>query len=605
MAIDPTNAANRVRLSRAVDESFRELRHYSRLRDTTIRAYLGVTPSNLGPEWAKTTGWGGSSRRGHGIDAKYRKSLPKGNLLQAAGLGLQVALAYGEPQFLYKARMPEHIGLAEKLTAGVNRMVTLLNAGDTARNVAADSYFGFGVFKVGIGRLPFSARATTGLTIGPNIWRTSQDDLVYDIHASDWRNKMGYIGDMYTMPLGDAQEMYPNDADRLEALTDTERLDARHVLPRPSNLTSAEDEVRLIDLFFQDIGAVATWAIRGDSFGELANEPLTVREYDGHWSGIYEILNHLYSPDELVPIAQAESVKSFHFLFNDLMHLTSEQALNAKINPTYRRGNDTDMQKLWTAKDRHPVGLTHMNPTEQQFFEIPGPSQNQTAFMSAMFNFFKEFTPTFDEPSRAPTATQGALERQTTNAIIGEARRKFNRSLQLVGYKLGHLLMNSNDLFLPSSRPLRPGSDIPVDVSFLPAGDDPRTATIDDFDISVEPYSLPFRSPQERLQQLFAINEQISLMMQLRASGAPINIEKVINTLSDYSGLPEIKEWYEELDPLFQLQSQQGRTNVPRVGVGQYTRESVSTRTNGGEIQQNLEQMGNERNGSDRQVQQR
>ena len=600
MAINPLNAKHRERLSRAVDESYRELRHYSRLRDVTIKAYLGVTPHTTGPEWAKTTGWGHSGR---GTESKYRKSLPKGNLLQSAGLGLQVALAYGEPQFLFKARMPEHIGLAEKLTAGVNRMVTLLNAGDTARNVAADSYFGFGVFKVGIGRLPPSARATTGLTIGPNIWRVDQNNLVYDIHASNWHDGMSYIGDLYDTPLDDAQEMYPDHADRLAAMTDTERIDAQHVLPRQSNLASAEDKVRLIDLFFPDIGVIAVWPIRGDSFGELANEPLAVREYNGHWSGIYEILNHLYSPDELVPIAQAESVKSFHFLFNDLMHLTSEQALNAKINPVYRRGDDTDMQKLWNAKDRVPVG-TKTLPNEQSFFEIPGPSQNQTAFMSAMFNFFKEFTPTFDDPARAPTATQGALERQTTNAVIGEAKRKFNRSLQLVAYKLGHLLMSSNDLVLPSSRPLRPGSDVSVDVSFLPAQDDPRVATIDDFDISVDPYSTQFRTPQERLQMLIAMNREISQVMQLKASGAPINVEKVIATFAEFSGEPMIQEWYEEVDPLFQAQRQQGNTNTPRVGVGQYTRESVSTQTNGGAIQQNLEQMGGQNSGIQTRTQQ-
>ncbi len=603
MAIDPQNAANRVRLSRAIDESFRELRHYSRLRDITIKAYLGATPQNSGPEWAKTSGFGGTAGSGMGKNSKYRRALPKGNLLQSAGLGLQVALAYGEPQFLFTARMPEHIGLAEKLTAGVNRMMTLLNAGETARNVAADSYFGFGIFKVGIGRMPLSARATTGLTIGPNVWRVSQDDFIYDIHAPDWRNRMAYVGDMYTMPLDDAQRLYPNHADRLGAMTDTERIDSRHVLPRPSNLTSAENQVRLVDLFFEDAGVIATWPMRGGSFGEIANEPLTVREYNGHWSGIYEILNHLYSPDELVPIAQAESVKSFHFLFNDLMEKTSQQALNAKVNPMYRAGDDIDMQKLWSAKDRVPVG-TRTLPNEQSFFTIPGPDQSQTAFMSAMFNFFKEFTPTFDEPARAPTATQGALERQTTNAIIGEARRKFNRSLQLVGYKLGHLLMTSNDLILPASRPLRPGSDISVDVSFLPAQDDPRVAAVDDFDISVDPYSTQFRSPEERLQMLIAMNREITQLMQLRAQGSPINVEKAIDTFAQYSGVPEIKEWYEEVDPLFQVQKQQGQANIPRLGVGQYTRESISTRTNGGELQQNLEQMGSERNGVQTQTQQ-
>ncbi len=411
MAINPLDSSHRVRLSRAMTESHRELQHYARLRDITIKAYLGVSASTTGPEWAKTTGWGNAGSRGKN-QSKYKKSLPKGNLLQAAGLGLQVALAYGEPQYLFKARMPAHIGLAEKLTAGVNRMVTLLNVGDTARNIAADSYFGFGIFKVGIGLLPASARATTGLRVGPCIWRVGQDDFIYDIHAKDWHNKMAYIGDMYTMPVDDAVELYPKHKDRLVTLTDTERIDSRHVLPRSSNMASPEGEVRLIDVFFQDIGAIGTWPMRGDSFADIEGEPLLVRDYNGHWSGIYEILNHLYSPDELVPIAQAESVKSFHFLFNDLMHLTSEQALNAKINPMYRKGNDRDMQALWNAKDRVPVAQTTMGPKEQAFF-VYGYAKNVKANVNAKERaVYKDLAKTLlelDEKTLKNTLKMGSL----------------------------------------------------------------------------------------------------------------------------------------------------------------------------------------------------
>lgn len=597
--INPQNEKHRTRLSRAMDGSFQQLQRFSAIRDSTIRAYLGYNQINQAPDWAELFSSGNSNRRSSPNRSRYRRSLPKGNLLQMAGLGMQVALAYGEPQFLVKARMPEHIGLAERMTAALNRMATLLNLGEVARNVAADSYFGYGIFKVGIGQLPLSAAKATGLDIGPNIWRVSQNDLIYDIRASSWDNA-AYIGDTYTMPVDEAMALYPGQEDRLHSMMDVERVDAKHVMPHKSSMEAAQEEVKLLDVYLPGAGVVVTWPVRGDSFGEVANEPLIIREYNGHWSGIYNILNHLYSPDELAPVAQAESVKSLHFLFNEIMDLTSEQALNAKINPTYRRGTDADMQKLWDAKDRVPVGLTQMQPGEQAFFEVPGPSQSQTAFMGALLNFFREFVPTFDQPTRAPTATQANLERQTTSAVVAEARRKFNRSLQLVGYKLGHLLLNSNDIVLPSSRPLYPGSDVPVDITFRGSEEDPRVAAIDDFDLSIEPYSLQFRSPQDRLQQLFQVNQQLVAMMQLGAQGAPINIQNVLNTLSEYSGLPELKEWYQEVDPTFQPRRQQGDVSSPRIGVGQYVRENVSAKTNAGQIEQALSQ----NMGSDFQTQQ-
>lgn len=579
MSINPRNPDHRQRLSRALSHSYQEIKRYNNLRANTIRAYLGVSEKTLGS----------LTNRASTSTQDYERNLPKGNLLQLSGLSHQIALAYGEPRWYSKARTPENAGLADTLGPALNRMSALLDLGETHRNVAADSYFGYGIFKVGIGFMPAAAQIATGLEIGPCVWRVGQNQFIYDMQAESW-NAVGYVGDTYFMPLNDAQKVYPDQADRLQGFTDIDRLDAATVIPRSSRLHHAEEMVQLVDLYFPREKKIATWPVRGGSFSTVVEEPLTIRDYEGHWSGVYQVLTHLYSPDDLVPIAQAESVKSMHFLFNDILKITSDQARAAKINPMYRGGSDADMRKIFEAPDRYPVGV--QDPTALQAnFEIPGPTQSQTAYLAAMLNLFRELTPTFDEPERAPTAAQGTLERETTNAIIAEARRRDTRVLQLVGYKLGYLLLNNNEITLPASRPLRPGSNIPLDVSFRPG---PRSGRIDDFDIAIEPYSTRYRSPEQRMQQVMTSIQIIGQMMEMKANGAPINIEAIVKSLAEGQDLPELLEMVEEADPLDAAKRSQSRRTAPRLGVGQYTTTSVSEKSTAGALESNLNQAGSD-----------
>jgi hypothetical protein len=237
------------------------------------------------------------------------------------------------------------------------------------------------------------------------------------------------------------------------------------------------------------------------------------------------------------------------------------------------------------------------DPGNQHFgaLEIPGPTQSQTNYLGVLQGFFKAMTPTLDEPERAPTATQGTIARQTTNAIVAEARRKFNRCLQLVGYKLGHLLIEDDTLTLEASRPLTPGSDISYPVTWEPRSVDPRSHKIDDLDVAIEPYSTIYRAPEERQAQLFAAVSQIVPIMQAAAAGAAINVEKVLDTTAKYMDLPELRDWFEPVDPLYQMQAQNGRqSSTARVGVGQYTRTNVSEKTDAGQLEQALSQQSNE-----------
>lgn len=582
--IDPSSKNERMQLSRSLDRSYQELRKFNRLRQVTIRAYLGISEETLNAEWSPH-----STKR----DKRY---LPKGNLLQVSGLSHQIALAYGEPRASVKAILPEDAGTAMTLGPALNRMANLLNLGEVHRNVAADSYFGYGIYKVAAGFLPPAAQAATGLEIGPNVWRVGQNNFIYDITADSW-DKVGYVGDIYPMAVKTAKMLYPEAADRLTSFMDGDRMDAPTVFPRRSRFDTPEESLWLMDIHFPESKVVGTWPVRADSFTTIADEPLILREYNGHWSGVYQVLTHLYSPDELVPVAQAESVKSIHFLFNQLLELTSDQAVNAKINPLFHVGGQKDMERIWKAKDRYPVSITGA-ANVPQLFEIPGPTQSQQVHMSSLYNFFKQFTPTVDEPARAPTATQGQLERETTNGIVAEARRKDSRALQLVYYKLGHLMLNTPGLVLRDSQPLRPGSSIPLELTFR--SDNPTNVRIDD--LKIEPASTVFRSPETKVQQLVQSSQIVTQAMLMAAQGAPINVEKVIDTLAEYQDLPELKEWYEPADPLAQVRRTASEQSIPRIGAGQYEHRSVSERTTPGALEQLLTQQPSDssnRNGED------
>jgi hypothetical protein len=584
MAIDPLTTEGRGRLARAVEYSHQELEQYNRLRAHTIRAYLGV--NGIFPD----TEWMG--------DGEYEESLPKGNLLQMAGIGHQIMLAYGDPQWEPNPRTPEYTAVAERMGPAMNRTATLLDFGETHRNVAADSFFGYGIYKVARGRLPLSAQHATGLKFGPCIWRVPQPDFIYDITAKQW-NDVQYQGDIYSMPLDEAIELYPEHAARLESVTD-ELYTPRSMTTKHLRDYTPTRMVQMIDLYFPGAGPnqrglVCTWPIRSTSFKDLSDEPIVAREWNGHWSGPYEVLNHLYCPDQIVPIAQAESVKALHILFNDLLELTSNQARNAKYNPTYQNGSEKDMASLWNADDRVPVGLN--NPNDMGAFEIPGPTQSQTAYMSAVSQLFNKMAFNVDQrlgsaPS-AGTATQEQILANAGDQLTGEARRKSNKSLQMVGFKLAHLILNDQQLSLPASRPLRPGSDINVDVSWVPLP--PGSARVDDFDIPVDPFSTAMRTPEQKLALVQQLTPTLLQIAAMEAQGMPISFSNSLRLYAKFAGMNELLEIFSPANPAYMAAQDKSRQDASMGTLGKpngdYTRTNRSERTGEGEMVQALTQM--------------
>lgn len=582
--IDPLNPDHCARLAKAMDYWNKELAVYRTARRETILNYTGLQ----------------ALAKSYGVDPSTGDKRILGNLIQLSGLAHTVQLAYNDPRYLVIANEPKGEAVSIRLETWLDRYCPLIGLGDVARSVALDSFFGFGIVKVDHGYLPPGVRKLTGQETGPMAWRVSQDCFGYDGNATSW-DDVSFIWDMVVVPLDDAKQYPPFMEFNPEATaalvefrgdsTTNAQGDLHNKTDRTSN--SAQAMVRLVHVYLPHSNQIVVWPCNNETFAEVASQPLLVREWTGHHTGPYAVLTHLDIPDNLIPVAQTESVKGLHFLFNELADRTAKQAVDAKINPIYEMGAQQDIQRWENAQDRESIPVSNIG--KLGMMEKPGPTQSQTAYMGTVLQMFKMFGNSIDDTlglgATAPTARQSELIRSATNARTGEARRRMNRVMELVGRKLSHLVLNDQNMRFPMRRPV-PRSGLTMDVSWLPPAQMPRNPDADDYLISVVPESMEFRSPFDRLESLKQATAEIIQAAQAAQAGIPIEMAKFVEIQAKYRDLPELLDLWLGLVPEH-AEAKSAAQNGPRIrpeGTGEYTRTNVSEQSDQGAMMQNLSQ---------------
>jgi hypothetical protein len=582
--IDPTNADDRIRLSKSVDYWHRQFDVYRQLRRETILNYVGIQADTVVP----------------GISA-CRKRM--GNLIQMAGRARQVVLASNDPRFIIVPNVPYAENIAVRLEEFMNRWSGLIELGRIGREVALDSFCGYGITKVNTGLLPPGVRSLVKQDEGPMAWRISQDDFGFDGSAKTW-DRVTYMYNIDVVPLADAQsyrpflEYNPALTEKLtEWFDENEYTDAR-IHRETGGDRWATPMTRLVHFYFPHYGLEAVWPCNSLSFGEVAGEPLLVRKWKGHHSGPFTVYQDLDIPDNLIPTSQIESVKHLDLLFNDMLNITANQALEAKVNPVYEFGSQRDIETWRRTADRVPFPVSKLGMVQN--VEIPGPSQGQTSFMGYVFQAFKQFAGNVDDilgiGTTAPTAKQSELIREAVNAASGESRRKMDYLMEMTARKLCHLVLNNPTLQLPAYQKL-PGTQYKRDVSWLPPDLLPRNPDADDYLFKIVEGSMGARTAGERLKSLNEASQEIIGMAQAAAQGAPVNMEDVVETQAKYRDLPELRNWFAQLLPKYvesKTAAAELRSRPLGKPNGEYTRSNVSEGTDPGAMMESLQNVSSE-----------
>lgn len=530
MAIDPTNPDHRQKLQRAVAFHFSQAQDVRTRRETLHALYKG-RPNDKNVLLATLRTEAGTYV----------------NLIQAFVLGQAIALAWRGPKWSIKARTMEGAGFDRRIQNFIGRYGEILELPRILRQSVIDSCFGWAAVKI-VNSLP-----PKGVTCpyAPRAYRIEPNSLILDGTANSF-DECAWMGDTYLVPLEEAKQFFPAFADRL--------------LPWPggamqsmgpgqfqNNEAYAQEYTRLIDLYFPTSGVIGTWPAQSDRFGEILDTPIAVNDSP---INPYEILSLTPSPDVLEEMARLDALKDLHLLANDMLFKAARQARQSKRNPVAALGSDMDLATVLDKADGEAALIEDLSKIGM--WTLPGADPAVVNMANFAMTLFSQNGGNLDvalgNTSGAQTARQTQSLIQQINARQSVDREAYERFASNIAKKLATLAFPNETLAIEYREQI-PGTTYTYSAGWAPPQKLPRPASIDDFTFEVTPYSTKLRTPEERLKQLLEATGQIVQLMQVAASGAPLNLEAIIADFAEaYDQVPNLMAWWtgEQPDPVQQ-----------------------------------------------------
>ena len=480
----------------------------------------------------------------HYSEKGSHKSVPF-SLLELAISTYTQRLSGGKPRVLFTTPHDQLQPQKSKLQRGTNHLLEEIDFGKTLADAVQGGFFSVGIMKMGLDLR--SREEWNGFlhdVMQPFADSVTLDNWVHDMSATRW-DKVQYCGDRYTLDVDDAAEMFDH-GDKLMPIEDTEGY--------------GDDGERLKDMtqggghnreYYRDIGEVIdvwdprnnwviTLATEQGQFCAETGEALHVMDWNGPERGPYRLLSFNPVRGNIMPLPPVALWMDMHELANNVMRKLAKQAKRQKTVYGVQQGGEADANTSIKANDGEMVNL--LNPKNIAKIDYPGIEPQQLAFLIQLKNMASwlwgnldalgGLSPQADTLGQdrllTASASQRLVKMQTTTV-------DFAHSCILT---LSELLYGDPNIVLGQTK--RHG-DIEIPVFWTP---EDREANFIEYNMTLEPYSLEYHSPTERLETIRKTMAQIALpfQQQMMAQGIHIDMEALFNIIGDYTGLDELKQ---------------------------------------------------------------
>ena len=588
--MNPSVQEDRERLSRTMAYWFRQLEPFRRNRRHLIEDYAGA-------DYGRKTAFSSSS-------PVYV------NLMLQTAEAYSISLAYNAPKFLLTPANVSQIPFAKRFELALNAYAEQTHLDVPLRQAIQDAFFSIGIAKVLLGDShqvmeELDPHAVPGM---PMVSRVSLDNHVHDGTASEFR-KCAFIGDKYRMSLALAKEDTRFDKSVRKDLTASRQHDSSGgeegakdlSFDAPDEEGEYEDMIDLVDVFLRRENIIVTFEVDGKfNIKDTGKKPLSVQEWDGTETGPYRFLSFGEVPDNVMPTSPARNVRGLFVLYNNLLRKMAMRARKQKDIPIYEAGSEQDMKRLLGADDLEAVQVNNKDSID--VLKLGGVDHTITGFAQQILELFKQSAGNLDAmaglgPSSG-TATQDMLINQQVGRREAFAKRQVSKFTSEIGIDVAELMFDDPVLVIPGSRTV-PKTDIEIDASWYPEEFLPREGNFLDYQIRVDPYSMEYRSPAERLSALReTLTQAIMPMMPLiEGQGGQFNIQRYLEMEAELQDLPRLSELFtfEGSDPTKMQPEQEGmRTPASAPGVPkEYIRKNVSMGGNSNSrMQSAIQEMG-------------
>jgi hypothetical protein len=531
--MNPNKETDRSRLFKAIEYSTRNLRPFREMRKKFVTDYVGSYYNSGSKSGSKEVVM---------------------NLMYQTAETYTMSLAANRPRILVTSQFPELAGFAHNFQRTVNNLIEEIHLEETIRAAVLEAFFSMGVIKVYNGESGFlklegeDEWLDPGKPFAENI---SFDDYIYDIEATT-KSKMRFELNKYKMnrekALNDSSfdkevledlQVYRREGGMHDHQPDTPLRDTFFGESKPEAL---ESELELMDVWLPMDNLVVTFSNGQDT------KPLRIVEWEGPEAGPFHTLTLAAEvPDQIMGVSPAMNLKPLNDIINGLLRKQKRQAQRQKDIPFYQDGAHEDAQRLQRAADGEWTRVS--NPESVNILKMGGVDQQNQAFTMNMQEQFDRMAGNLQMMAGLGPSSETATQDKLIHGAV--SKREANMQYRVVDFTseickdLGWLLWTDevnereNNFELEGQQFKSTWSPEQREGDFL------------QYNFDVEPYSMMYKSPSERLNNITQYITQIAMPMQqdMMQSGGSIDFEELTNLYSELLDIPRLKQVIRFEDP--------------------------------------------------------
>jgi hypothetical protein len=559
--IDLQNDEKRGRLLKAIKSSRDAMEPFRRVRKELIRDYTGSWYSEGGA-----------------------RSKTLVNLMNQTARIYTVALAANNPQVLVSTPRDEAYPFARRFEVNLNKLIGDMNLSQTFRSIVLDAFFclGCGVVMMRDTETRFhgmlESEEDVWLDPGePWLNRVSFDDLLLDMPAKEL-TKMRYCGHRYRADYEKVMDepgyskkakgkLKPTSREQGDATGAARDIASEHGQANDDDL---KDMIWLQDIWIAENKSVVTMAC------DQELEPLIERDWTGSQAGPYKFLSLGDTPDNLIPTSPAINLKGMHDLQNRLHRRMEDDSDAHRVLNVYPPSGTDDAEKI--RKGQRNSWHRMNDPKSIQQVEVGGIDQRDMAMATFIQDEYDRFAGNLQAMGglgpQAATLGQEELIHGQLSRNVADMRMAVVSFAGDCILDLGQLMWEDQTLELQSSIPVG-NSGINVSSNWTP---ELRVGAFEDYEFKVEPYSMVFKTPEQKLQELFQVLQQIApLWPMFQASGASLDAEAIVDEIARLKNRPEFKRFITFAAPAMMLGGDQNTVHSPAVTSRETVRKNVPT----------------------------
>jgi hypothetical protein len=558
--IDLANDEKRGRLLKAIKASGEALEKHRRVRKLMVEHYCGSWYDETTPQ----------------DEGKILVNLEN----QTARI-FTVALAANNPQVLVSTPRMETMPFARRFEVNLNKLIGDMELDKTFRSIVLDAFFCIGC---GVVMMRDTDTRFHGLLESEeDVWldpgepwlnRVSLDDLIVDMPAKEL-SKMRYCGHRYRADYEKVMDEpgYSKEfKDKLKP-TSREAFDStgatREIGTDPAEDDDLKEMVWLQDLWIAENKSIATMAYDQDL------PPAIERDWKGSQGGPYKFLSLGDVPDRIIPASPAVNLFGMHLQQNRL-HVRMESDSDAhRVTNVYPPGMEDDAEKLRTAERNG--WYRAKSPEQIKQFETGGIDQRDMAMAQFIQDEYDRFAGNLQAMgglgAQAATVGQEEMIHGQLSKNVADMRMAVVSFASECILDLGHLMWEDQTLELHSSVPVG-NSGIEVSSDWTPEN---RVGEFEDYEFRVEPYSMVFKTPEQKLQELFqTLRELAPHWPMFQASGMSLDGEAIVEEIARLKNRPEFKRFLRVADPAAMLGGDQNTVRQSPVTSRETVRKNIS-----------------------------